>query len=709
MGNALCLAQREKKPPDYATARISPIPAFRRRRRSSGDGASAGPPGGRSLQDWCVAAVAESAERLDISVLPSELIQRVADHLVDEGKLDLRLLPRALTPWTDSLPLTRCDGVDDAWLERAAVCSGLRVLDITNCNLVTSAGLLRLSGLRGLAVLRASNCHELGDDAMAAIGGFTRLRELRLDGCEAITDAGASALSGLPALRTLSLGKCARLGPGGLAAVGRLGQLTELDLGWCRGIGGGGGGGAGPGPPAAGRAGPAAAAAAVAAFGGPPPGALAAAAALAAALPAAVGAAAAAAAGGGDAAAPLPPPPAARAPGASPALHLETPGGACGPLAPLAGLTALVRLNLCAARVGDDALRPLAGLTALTSLDLSGNPRVTMRGLAAALLPPPLAAAAAAARPPPPAGCRRLARLRLRDCSVPDGGAGFDGLCSLAPTLRALDLSCTRVGGRGLLALARLTGLTELLLDMCPVTDEGCAVFSALTNLESLELSDTEIGDAGASQLARLPRLERLGLGDTSVGDGAVAALTGLSRLARLNLDARHVSDEALRLALPLAPTLRELDLYSCRVTLRGAAALPAYTALTHLFLCGGWLTDRSVVEIAKLPSLQHLSIAQNPRLTDAAPRALADGACAQTLEALNLTGTGVGDGCVAALAGMPVLSVVALGNTRVSRAGADSLRRAAPRVLVKHPPHCCCGGRAPGGGGGGGAAHAGA
>lgn len=82
MGNALCFAQRDKKPPDYATARISPIPAFRKRRRDGGS-AGGGLPGARTLQDWCVAAVAGAAERLDISVLPSELIQRVADHLVD--------------------------------------------------------------------------------------------------------------------------------------------------------------------------------------------------------------------------------------------------------------------------------------------------------------------------------------------------------------------------------------------------------------------------------------------------------------------------------------------------------------------------------------------------------------------------------------------------------------------------------------------------
>ncbi len=137
-----------------------------------------------------------------------------------------------------------------------------------------------------------------------------------------------------------------------------------------------------------------------------------------------------------------------------------------------------------------------------------------------------------------------------------------------------------------------------------------------------------QIGNAGAFHLARLRKLTKLGLGDTDVGDGAVLALTGLvsfvfyaaagwldtagwcgptdsvcshvrppfpfgcrptapppirrlttkhpfpptkryikqSRLTSLNLDARHISDEALTLALPLAPHLKELDLYSCRV-----------------------------------------------------------------------------------------------------------------------------------------------
>ncbi|KAI8466503.1 MAG: hypothetical protein J3K34DRAFT_472525 [Monoraphidium minutum] len=668
MGNALCLS-REKPPKAVlaTAARVSPIPAFRKRRRSSGEGA---PP---TLQDLCVASVAGAAARLDISVLPSELIQRVADHLIDEGKLDLALLPHALTPWTDALSLSRLEGVGDAWLARAAVCHGLRVLDITNCNLITGGGVLALAHLQGLVVLRASNCHQIGDEAMA---------ELRLDGCEAITDAGAGRLAALANLKALSLAKCAALGPAALAALGGLTSLRELDLGWCRGVGapaasGGARGAAAPAPHPQQQLPPAPSAA----------GAYAAAA--AAALPAALGAAAAAAAAG-----------ASQPAGRPQQLALEPPGPS-GPLAPLARLRGLTALNLCSTRVGDNALPPLAALTALTSLDLSGNPKVSMRGLAAAILgldppppPPPRGPRAAAAAGGAAAGCFKLARLRLRDCGVPDGGAGFAELSSaLAPALRSLDLSCTRAGSRALTQIAGLTGLTELLLDMCPA-------FSSLTNLEHLDLSDTEVGTPGAFHLARLRRLSRLALSDTDAGDGAVSALTGLTRLTALHLDARHVSDEALRLALPLAGTLRELDLYGCKVTLRGAAALPAYRELTHLFLCGGWLTDRAVMEVAKLAKLQHLSIAQNPRLTDAAVHALSGGACAGSLEALNLTGTSVTDACLPLLARMPALAVVALSNTRVTRGAADELRRAT-KLLVKFaaPGGAAAGAAAPGGG----------
>lgn len=59
--------------------------------------------------------------------------------------------------------------------------------------------------------------------------------------------------------------------------------------------------------------------------------------------------------------------------------------------------------------------------------------------------------------------------------------------------------------------------------------------------------------------------------------------------LTHLNLDARHVRDACLCLLLPLGPQLKELDLYSSKVTSKGAHVLAgAYTGLEKLELCGG-------------------------------------------------------------------------------------------------------------------------
>jgi hypothetical protein len=126
MGNSLCIVSQRSGsdkpgigggPSEYATARVSPIPTLRRRRRSAPGGggtssasaynaarrprvtgsgsdcddddaqaaaaaAGLGPP---PLLDIAVAAVAAAAAALDVAALPSELAQRVADHLIDEG------------------------------------------------------------------------------------------------------------------------------------------------------------------------------------------------------------------------------------------------------------------------------------------------------------------------------------------------------------------------------------------------------------------------------------------------------------------------------------------------------------------------------------------------------------------------------------------------------------------------------------------------
>ena len=143
-------------------------------------------------------------------------------------------------------------------------------------------------------------------------------------------------------------------------------------------------------------------------------------------------------------------------------------------LAPLAGLTALQKLDLQDTPVSD--LAPLAGLTALQELYLQDT---SVSDLA------------------PLAGLTALQRLYLQDTPVSD----------LAP-------------------LAGLTALQKLYLQDTPVSD--LAPLAGLTALQELYLQGTPVSDLAA--LAGLTALQELYLQDTPVSD--LAPFAGPDRVA---------------------------------------------------------------------------------------------------------------------------------------------------------------------------------
>lgn len=65
--------------------------------------------------------------------------------------------------------------------------------------------------------------------------------------------------------------------------------------------------------------------------------------------------------------------------------------------------------------------------------------------------------------------------LALPCCCQVGDGAGPSALAALTG-LEVLDLSCSKLCNEGLMALATLGKLRELVLDMCRVGDEGCRV-----------------------------------------------------------------------------------------------------------------------------------------------------------------------------------------------------------------------------------------
>lgn len=199
-----------------------------------------------------------------------------------------------------------------------------------------------------------------------------------------------------------------------------------------------------------------------------------------------------------------------------------------GSLAPLARLPALRRLQLIAAKTGDEQIGALAGAPALAYLALDVE-AIGPRGLA--------------------------------------------GVAKL-PNLAGLAIDSAEVSG-GLELLAAAPALRGLSLHAVKLDDARAAGLGALKNLERLSLRGSRIGDATAAALAALPALEELDLEDTAITDAALRALAKASRLRTLGISGTAVTDEGLA-QLAAYPRLAEATAYRTRATASGVARLKA-------------------------------------------------------------------------------------------------------------------------------------
>ena len=307
-------------------------------------------------------------------------------------------------------------------------------------------------------------------------------------------------------------------------------------------------------------------------------------------------------------------------------------------LAPLAGLTALQKLDLQDTPVSD--LAPLAGLTALQELylqDTSVSDLAPLAGLTALqrlyLQDTPVSDLA------PLAGLTALQKLYLQDTPVSDL-APLAGLTAL----QELYLQGTPVSD--LAALAGLTALQELYLQDTPVSD--LAPFAGLTALQGLYLQGTLVSDL--APLAGLTALQKLYLQGTPVSD--LAPLAGLSGLQGLNLQRTPVSDLA---SLAGLTALQELNLRDTPVS--DLAALAGLSALRGLYL--------QRTPVSDLAPLTGLSALRRLNLRDAPVSDLAPLAGLSALQELSLQGTSVSD--LAPLAGLSALRRLNLRDTPVS------------------------------------------
>ncbi|HVC92735.1 MAG TPA: hypothetical protein VND64_03545 [Pirellulales bacterium] len=160
----------------------------------------------------------------------------------------------------------------------------------------------------------------------------------------------------------------------------------------------------------------------------------------------------------------------------------------------------------------------------------------------------------------------------------------------------------TPIDNQELKEICRLTGLVVLEIGSDQVTDDGLSQLAALRRLRRLGLSCPKITDAGLKYVASLQQLESLRLwGHHAWEDGFVRTGPGLTPLTRL----RRLESLDLATSMETAMTPEALSIVQ---------KLPA---LRSLSLSGHGVTDATLMVVAGMADLEHLSI-QNPFISSA-------------------------------------------------------------------------------------------
>ena len=303
-----------------------------------------------------------------------------------------------------------------------------------------------------------------------------------------------------------------------------------------------------------------------------------------------------------------------------------------------------------------------------------------------------------------------LDNIRFRD----EGLIAIGGL----DNLRELSLRQAQIKGPGLKPFRLLESLD---ISLCPVKDEGFATVGNMKQLRRLWAANTLITPAALERLSGLSHLEDLDLSGTEIDDAGIAQLAALKRLRRLQLASTSLTDAALETIASL-PALEELNLYRTKVTNAGLARLKGLPKLHDVDLRYTRVTAAGVAELASggrvrvafsaVPSTQRDAPPPPPAGANASAvvawirrlggtvssdgsaislRGSAIGdrgldaleALGATLHKLDVSGTGIGDAGIAALARLPLLEELDLGSTSATDRGLAGLKAPRLRKLV--------------------------
>ena len=165
-----------------------------------------------------------------------------------------------------------------------------------------------------------------------------------------------------------------------------------------------------------------------------------------------------------------------------------------------------------------------------------------------------------------------ILRLRgLTELSIKGSQSTTDAdlatICEQLSALTVLDVGQTGITDSGLVHLAKLKHLRELVLDSCRLLDAGLGVIAELSSLRKLDISYShDVTVDGVALLKKLCALEELVVKQCGLKNAAIAHIAKISSLRRLDISYQALSDGGLRFLSPLKG-LEELVLAQCNIT----------------------------------------------------------------------------------------------------------------------------------------------
>jgi hypothetical protein len=130
--------------------------------------------------------------------------------------------------------------------------------------------------------------------------------------------------------------------------------------------------------------------------------------------------------------------------------------------------------------------------------------------------------------------------------------------------------------------------------------------------------------------------------------------------------------------ALKSLPHLRRFVLAKSDLTPLRAQAIGQYKELRYLGLVNAGLTNVELAGLKGLTRLEHLSLSENPKITDAGMQTIKS---FERLRELYLANTGITDRGLAALKGLDGLRTLNLANTKVTADACDKFVDAMPNL----------------------------